>query len=61
MYVVKVVFKSSCVSSENIKEKEIKCFDWQVNENFYTFYLNEQQDRAISIPVNNVLYVEDFL
>ena len=61
MYVVKVVFKSSCVSSENITEREIKCFDWQVNENFYTFYLNEQENRVISIPVDNVLYVEDYL
>lgn len=61
MYVVKVVFKSSCVSSENITEREIKCFNWSVNENFYTFYLNEKENMVISIPVNNVLYVEDFL
>lgn len=61
MGVVKIVFKSSCVSSENVTEKDIKCFDWEANEKFYTFFLNEEENKVISIPVDNVLYVEDFL
>ena len=62
MNVVKVIFKFSCSTSEDVEqEKSIRCFDWVVNENFYTFFLNEQKDKVISIPVDNVLYVEDFL
>lgn len=62
MNVVKVIFKFSCAKSEDVtEEKSIRCFDWVVNENFYTFFLNEQKDKVISIPVDNVLYVEDFL
>lgn len=61
MGAVKIVFKPSCVPSENVIEKEINCFDWEVNKNFYTFFLNEQKNKVISIPVDNVLYVEDFL
>lgn len=61
MSVVKVVFKLTCVSSEDNKERKIMCFDWEVNKNFYTFFLNEQKNKVISIPVDNVLYVEDFL
>lgn len=59
MDVVNVVFKSFCISSEKFLEQKIKCFGWEVNENFYTFFLNKQKNKVISIPVNNVLYVED--
>lgn len=41
--------------------KEVENFYWQVNDKFYTFWRDEKKTKALSIPVENILYVEDIL
>ena len=41
--------------------KEIECYYWQNNEHYYTFFLDHYDNKVISIPRENVWYVEDIL
>lgn len=41
--------------------KEVKNFGWEVDDQFYTFWLNEEKTKVLSVPVKNVRYVEDKL
>lgn len=41
--------------------KQVENFGWIVTEKFYSFWLNEDHSKVLSIPVENVQYVEDKL
>lgn len=41
--------------------KEVENFGWQVDDQFYTFWLNGEKTKVLSVPVENVQYVEDKL
>ena len=51
----------TCIYFKNKMVKEVKNFCWQVNDKFYTFWLDEENTKALSVPVENILYVEDIL
>ena len=51
----------TCIYFKNKKCKKIKNFDWEPDDQFYTFWLDEEKTKALSVPVENILYVEDVL
>lgn len=54
MYTTYVKFKDQSY-------KQVENFGWIVSEKFYSFCLNEDNSKVLSIPVENVQYVEDKL
>lgn len=54
---VKIVFSAE----EKNDVKICVCYDWMVNERFYTFFLDEDKTKVVSIPKERVKYVEDIL
>ena len=54
---VKIVFSAE----ERNNVKICVCYDWMVNEKFYTFFLDEDKTKVVSIPKERVKYVEDIL
>ena len=43
------------------KEREIDCYSWSCNENYYIFFLTQDERKVLSIPKENVMYVEDIV
>ena len=43
------------------KEREIECYGWDCNENYYIFFLTQDREKVLSIPKENVFYVEDII
>lgn len=65
---VKVVFKVDNVplsydnhGNINQFEKIIECESWKVGDRLYTFWLDKEFENCVSIPIENVLYVEDLI
>jgi hypothetical protein len=54
---VKIVFSAE----EGNDVKFCVCYDWMVNERFYTFFLDEEKTKVISIPKEKIKYVEDVI
>ena len=43
------------------KERSIECYGWYFNENYYVFFLTQDNKKVLSIPKENVFYVEDII
>ena len=42
-------------------EREIECYGWTCNDNYYAFLLTQDGKKVLSIPKENVFYVEDII
>ena len=60
---VKVVFHPMFDGFGDVvaKEREIDCYGWSCNENYYIFFLTQDERKVLSIPKENVMYVEDIV
>lgn len=58
---VKLVFHPMLDGFGDIQTNEriIECYDWGCNDNYY--YFNLSPDAVLSIPKENVFYVEDII
>lgn len=54
---VKIVFSAE----EGNDVKICECYDWMVNERFYTFFLDKEKTKVVSIPKEKIKYVEDLI
>ena len=43
------------------KERVIECYGWTCNEIYYIFFLTQDNEKILSIPKENVFYVEDII
>lgn len=44
-----------------VKEREIECYGWTCNDSYYCFSLTPDAKKVLSIPKENVFYVEDIV
>ena len=60
---VKIVFHPMLDGFGDIQTKErvIECYGWSCNENYYAFFLTQDNKKVLSIPKENVFYVEDII
>ena len=60
---VKIVFHPMLDGFGDIQtnEREINCFGWKCDENYYYFFLVWDSRKMLNIPKENVLYVEDII
>lgn len=49
------------IKFKNQTYKEVENFGWIVTEEFYSFWLSEDNMKVLSVPIENVLYIEDKL
>ena len=63
MQKVKIVFHPMLDGFGDIQtnEREINCFSWRWDENYYIFFLTWNGKRILNILKENVLYVEDII
>lgn len=43
------------------KERVIECYGWNCNENYFSFFLTQDRKKVLTIPKENVFYVEDII
>ena len=43
------------------KQRVIECYGWDCSENYYYFFLTQDKKKILSIPKENVFYVEDII
>ena len=43
------------------KKREIECYGWGCNVNYYYFNLSPDAKKVLSIPRENIFYVEDII
>ena len=60
---VKIVFHPMLDGFGDIKtnERVIECYGWTSNDNYYGFFLTQDKKKVLSIPKENVFYVEDII
>lgn len=63
MVKVKLVFHPMLDGFGDVQtnEREIECYGWTCNENYYIFYLTQNGGKVLNIPKENVFYVEDII
>ena len=60
---VKIVFHPMFDGFGDVQtnEREVECYGWGCNDSYYYFNLSQDAKKVLSIPKENVFYVEDII